>query len=84
MRNTTKRSKKVQEILYSTFRGNAATKYGTKIEGIAKNEYATHQQQTGHADLEVKSCGLSVALENPWLAASPDGVVRDPNEIIRN
>ena len=81
MRNTTKRSKKVQEMLYSTFRGNVATRYGTEMEEIAKNEYATHQQQTGHTDLEVESCGLSVALETPWLAASPDGVVRDPNNV---
>ena len=60
-------------MLYITFRGNVATRHGTEMEEIAK--------QTGHTDLEVESCGLSVALETPWLAASPDGVVRDPNNV---
>ena len=76
-RSTTKRSKRVQEMLYSTFRGNMATQYGMEMEDTARVEYATHQQQHGHADLAIESCGLIVALDNPWLAASPDGIVQD-------
>ena len=78
MRKTTKRSKKVRDLLYSTFRGNEATRYGMEMEGIAQQEYATHQQQSGHSGLVVEKCGLFVSPENPWLAASPDGVVHDP------
>ena len=77
MRSTTKRSKRVQEMLYSTFRGNMATQYGMEMEDTARVEYATHQQQHGHADLAIESCGLIVALDNPWIAASPDGIVQD-------
>jgi len=39
MRKTTKRSKKVKEILYSTFRGNLATAYGSKMEETSREEY---------------------------------------------
>ena len=79
MRKTTKRSKNVQEMLYGTFRGNIATVYGTEMEDIARVEYATHQQQNGHTHLSIESCGLIVSSENPWLAASPDGLVHDPS-----
>ena len=79
MRKTTKRSKKVHEILYSTFRGNRATTYGAKMEEVARQEYALHQQQTGHPDLRVDKCGLCISVNTPWLAASPDGMVCDPS-----
>ena len=79
MRKTTKRSKKVQELLYSTFRGNEATRYGMEMELTTTHEYTTHQQG-GHPGLTVDTCGLFVSHENPWLAASPDGTVCDPND----
>jgi len=78
MKRTTKRSSKVQQILYSTFRGNAATRYGTKMEHVARNQYITHQQQQGHPDLKTEKPGLVISLQNPWLAASPDDRVYDP------
>ena len=78
MRKTTKRSKTVRDLLYSTFRGNEATRYGMEMETTAQQEYITHQQQSGHSGLVVEKCGLFVSPENPWLAASPDGMVHDP------
>ena len=80
MRAKTKRNKKVNELLYSTFWGNEATRYGTEMEEKTRQEYTTHQQEMGHQGLAVDSAGLSVSLENPWLAASPDGLVNDPND----
>ena len=76
MRKTTKRSKKVQEILYSTFRGNRATVYGAEV---TRQEYGIHQQQTGHPHLTVDKCGLCISVNTPWLAATPDGMVCDPS-----
>ena len=78
MKATTKRSKKVKELLYNTFRGNEATRYGTKMEERTKQEYLTHQRCMGHPGLTVDRAGLFVSPTNPWIAASPDGLVQDP------
>ena len=32
MKETTKRSRKVKDLLYSTYRGNKATRYGSEME----------------------------------------------------
>lgn len=79
MRRTTKKSKKVENLLYTKFRGNAATRYGSTMEDTAIQEYETYQQQHGHPNLMVEACGLSISLNDPWLAATPDGLVNDPN-----
>ena len=75
-RTTTKKSKKV---LYSTFRGNAATRHGSAKETETIEQYITYQKMSGHFELSVCKCGLIVSTSNPWLAASPDGFVEDPS-----
>ncbi len=82
MRSTTKRSKKVQELLYTGFKGNKATTYGLEKEGIARQEYITYQQRNNHPDLAVHDCGLFVSKDSNWLAATPDGLVHDPSDSI--
>ena len=84
MRAKTKRSKKVKELLYSTFRGNEATRYGTELEEKTRQECITHQQEMGHQGLAVDGAGLFVSLENPWFAASPDGLVNDPDGLVND
>ena len=79
MKKTTKRSRKVQEILYSRFKGNQATLYGTNMENIARQQYVTYQNQKGHVGLGTHRVGLVISVDNPWLAASPDDKVYDPN-----
>ena len=79
MRATTQKSKKVENILYTTFRGSAATRYGATMEDRVRQEYQTYQRQNGHPNLRVDNCGLFVSLHDPWLAATPDGVVDDPS-----
>ncbi len=79
MRTITKRGKKVENLLYSKFRGNTATHYGQVLEVRAKEEYQTYKNQHGHPGLKVDCCGLFVSLDNPWLAATPDGLVTDPS-----
>ena len=77
MRANTKRSKKVQQLLYNSFKGNAATRYGTDRESSTRQKYVTYMKQQGHSHLNVKASGMFVSLENPWLAATPDGLVED-------
>lgn len=80
MRATTKRSKKVQQLLYNTFRGNAATRYGTENEDTARQQYIIYMKQNGHPNLDVEACGLFVSLDNPWLAGTPDGLVHGSSD----
>ena len=79
MRKATKRSGKVKEILYSTFTGSKATRYGTLMEDVARQEYVNKQHENGHPGLKTRESGLVISMDNPWLAASPDGKVEDPN-----
>ncbi len=45
MKESTKIGKKVQALLYSTFHGNAATCYGSRMESTAIDEYIEHQKK---------------------------------------
>ena len=78
MRKNTKRSNKVKELLYSRFKGNAATQYGQEMEESTKLMYLDHLKQSGSIESTVKNCGLFISVSDPWLAASPDGLVHDP------
>ena len=41
-----------------------------------------YQHQHEHPNLKVNGCGLFILLNDPWLAATPDGNVDDPsNEV---
>ena len=80
MRVATKRSKKVEELLYSSFGGNAATRYGILKETETVQQYVIHQKNHRHPHLTVTKCGLIVSTANAWLAASPDGLVYDPTD----
>ena len=79
MKKTTKRNRKVEEILYSKFKGNQATLYGTNMEDTARQQYIMYQNQKGHVGLRTHKVGLVISVDNPWLAASPDDKVYDPN-----
>ena len=80
MRATTRKSKRVENLLYTKFRGNTATRYGATMEDTVRQEYYTYQRLNGHPNLKLDNCGLFVSLNNPWLAATPDGVVDDPSD----
>ncbi len=81
MRRNTKRSNKVKELLYSTFKGSKATMYGTLRKDKVREEYVAHQQWNGHWALTVVLSGLVISVDTPWLAASPDGIVHDPTAV---
>ena len=78
MRATTKCSAKVEQLLYTKFRGNAATRYGQNNEDETRKAYVHYMREKGHTELHVDRCGLFISPENPWLASSPDGLVTDP------
>lgn len=78
MRKGTKRAKRVEEMLYSRFTGSAATRYGLAMEEEAMKQYVAYQHQHGHPTLATKPAGLCISTVEPWLAASPDGMVTDP------
>ena len=80
MKKTTKRSNRVKEMLYHTFHGNEATRYGILMEDVARMDYITYQREKKSSTMSVTNCGLFVSIDNPWLAASPDGLVQDPTE----
>ena len=81
MQIKTKRCKKVEALLYSKFKGNQATQYGTYMEPVAREQYVTYQQQNGHPGLTTIKTGLVVSLQTPWLAATPDDQVYDPTAL---
>ena len=80
MRPKTKRSKRVEEFLYSVFKGNKATNYGSEKEEITRQEYISYQKKN-KPTLTVEECGLYISSDNNWLAATPDGVVHDNTDV---
>ena len=66
----------VKQHLYASFRGNAATRWGHLQEPRSQSRYI----QLKSSDLKVHTSGLVVSVTHPWLAASPDGLVTDPQE----
>ena len=78
-RATTKVNSTVKKLLYSKFEGNTATKWGLLQEESTNGKYLEEKRKTS-PDITTCQSGLVISLENPWLAASPDGLVYDPSE----
>ncbi len=65
------------QVLYSTFKGNQATRYGISKEAVSIHQYVSHHQKQD-PKIRVDKCGLFISeSNNNWLAASPDGIVHD-------
>ena len=77
-KTSTKVGNKVKQLLYTTFKGSAATRWGTHQEAESCSRYI-QQKQLVSPDISVSSSGLVICSSYPWLAASPDGLVQDPN-----
>lgn len=71
----------LKDMLWNTFKGNAATRWGNNHEDIARDAYVAqvqHEIATGaskYTSIRVEETGLAVNPERPWLGSSPDGVV---------
>jgi len=62
---TTSREKVIKEMLYGTFSGNAAIRYGIGHQDMAKEEL----------EKIIENAGLFVDANLQFLAASPDGLI---------
>jgi len=62
------------QMLFQTFRGNEATRYGTESESGACDAYIATMNRDGDTVVHTES-GLSVSSRFPFLGASPDGIV---------
>ena len=79
MRTTTKVNSTVKKLRYSKFEGNTATKWGILQEESTNSKYLEEKRKTS-PDITTCQSGLVISLDNPWLAASPDGLVYDSTE----
>ena len=73
-RATTKVTSTVKQLLYSTFTGNKATNWGILQEDVSHQSEYLKVQLKGSPELTITTSGLFVSIDNPWLAASPDGL----------
>lgn len=55
---------------------NEHIKWGKTHEAAAKRKYLLHMQSQHHGHVQVHKCGLVLDREMPFLAASPDGLVK--------
>ena len=77
-RATTKVNSTVKKLLYTKFEGNTATKWGILQEESTNTRYLEEKRKS--PEISTSQSGLVISLANPWLAASPDGLVYDPTE----
>jgi len=78
-RSATPVGRMVSQLLYSTFRGNSATRWGLEQEKYSVSAYKDwlHDRGSPNPIVNIK-CRLTVWTAHPWLAATPHGCVIDP------
>uniref|UniRef100_A0A1X7VJ44 YqaJ viral recombinase domain-containing protein n=1 Tax=Amphimedon queenslandica TaxID=400682 RepID=A0A1X7VJ44_AMPQE len=57
----------------SKFRNNA-TAWGIQHEKVARDKYSSYSG-LNHVDFKMEECGFFIDVDNPYIGASPDGVV---------
>ena len=77
-RTTTKVALFVKSLLYSTFRGTAATAYGQDQESATREAYLS-AKRVSSPGISTEPSGLVIHPQHHWLAASPDDLVNDPS-----
>ena len=82
-------NKLLRQLLWEEFRGNAATRWGSEHEDIARDAYVAKMKEriresmgkpedektTKYVDIWVEETGLFVNPIHCWLGSSPDGIV---------
>jgi hypothetical protein len=75
-RPTSKVAPLVKQMLYSSFRGNAYTRYGLSQEAPTVQEYVEYKsKQVPSEKIQVRTAGLLISCKHPFLAGSADGIV---------
>ncbi|KAJ8874509.1 hypothetical protein PR048_025369 [Dryococelus australis] len=69
MKSSTPRAKTIISIIYSSFQGNKANRYGLEKEPIAIEQLSKELVKC------IKPAGLFIDKDMPWLAAMPDGLI---------
>lgn len=64
----------LKQMLWGEFKGNAATRYGSAHEDIARDEYIRVKRAEG-VNLAVTETGLVINPVRPWMGNSPDGLI---------
>lgn len=67
---------KLKSIIFPTFSGNLATKFGKKIENKARKAFEKIKK------VQIKTCGFIINDHCPWLGFSPDGFYQCGDNII--
>ena len=81
LRKTTSPKSTVQNLLYSNFKGNAATAYGLPQESESERQLVAWLVSRGASEVSVSHPGLVPLPSHNVLGASPDGiVVCQPNQ----
>ena len=74
----------LKQMLWGEFKGNAATRWGSEHEDVARDEYiaivraqiaAAQQEDDVLVDIDVKECGLVINPSRAWMGNSPDGLI---------
>ncbi|KYM95153.1 hypothetical protein ALC62_14214 [Cyphomyrmex costatus] len=71
MRPTTSCATTVKSILFPPSIDTAAMKYGRDMEKVVKQELSKILKK------DIEPCGLFIDSNNPWLGASPDGLLEE-------
>ena len=68
-------SKREKQLLYTNFRGNATTRWGTLKTSVSHYRYI-QRQSLKSPDITVQDLDLVICSNYPWLAASPVALLK--------
>ena len=63
-KKNTKTSNRAKEMLYHTFHGNEATRFGIFMEDVAQMDYITYYNVKKISTKLVTNCGLLISIDN--------------------
>ena len=66
----------VKRIIDRKSFSTAATAWGVEHEDVARTAYIEKMRESP-TSISVSQCGLVISCKEPWLGASPDGIIRD-------
>lgn len=81
LKRTTHPHNLVLDILGVKCARGASLEYGKNMEAEALQAYTEHQHKNGHPNLCVVPSGFVVSKTHPFLGASPDGAIYDPDSV---